>query len=242
MRLHPHPAFFLLATLCTTPAFPQTPQLLTHLGRQADELQHKLPNFSCDESVVSEIVEHGKVRHHTTFTTTIRAQRNAKGILEEHLGDQTYTVNIFSALVHHIPSSPLFVSGGFSQALDYFSTADQACYDYRFSPGRVDFTSLPTPPSACRSSGTQGFALLDADSNVTHLERTVQHDLAVARNQAQFAAVDFAPVELDGQTFRLSHHVVAEMPDDKGNLRRFTAEFSKCKLFTATVTIKPATP
>jgi len=239
-----------LTALCFScvPAFAQnsTPlsldQLLLHLGQGAGDLHRKLPNFTCNESALSQELEQGKVRRHATFTTTIRAQRNAKGVLEEQLGTLTYDVNVFSAIFHHAPATPLMVRGGFSQALDYFSTDDQTCFDYRLSGSRIDFTSLPVEPPACKNSGTEGFALLDENSNVTHLERTVRLEDAVARGQIRFAAIDFAPVELDGQIFRLSHHVVAEMPGDNGILRRFTADFSNCKLFTATVTIEPATP
>jgi len=215
-------------------------QILARLAGVADDLHRKLPNFSCSESVLSEEIQQGKVRHHARFTATVRAQRNSRGLLEEKLGTQTYEVNPFSALFHRIPSMPLYVSGGFSQALDYFSTEDHACFDYRISPNRIDFSPRSPLASTCKSSGVVGFALLDSSGNVTHVERTVTLEDARLRNQALFAAIDLAPVELNSQIFRLSHHVVAEMPADNGILRRFTADFSNCKLFTATITVTPA--
>jgi len=238
------PALFAIAILscCCLPAFSQSAhdrQLLAHLSSADDDLRHKLPNFSCDESVLSEEVQHGKVRRHATFTATIRAQRNSKGVLEEKLGTQIYDVGVFSAIFHHVPSLPIYVIGGFTQALAYFSAADQPCMQYKISGSRIDFASISPQPPPCTNSNTTGFALLDADGNVIHLERTVTQETAVARGQAQFAAVDLAPVAFNNQLFRLSRHVVAEMPADNGVIRRFTADFSHCKLFTATITVSP---
>ncbi len=75
-------------------------------------------------------------------------------------------------------------------------------------------------------------------ATLTHIERTVSANATRDLRLVPFAAIDFAPVELNGEVFRLSSHLVTEFPegDSKG---RFEATYSDCKLFKATSTILP---
>jgi len=133
---------------------------------------------------------------------------------------------------------PTYVSGGFDRAILYFSSTIQPCFSYRLSPHRIDFEGLPDP--TCIYQGTHGFALLDADGNVTHLERTVPPDQARYRALADFAAFDFADINLNGHTFRLSRHLTADVNEGR-TTGHFEATYTNCHLFSATVTIGPAT-
>jgi hypothetical protein len=105
----------------------------------------------------------------------------------------------------------------------------------------VNFQSLPgADPHVCKYAGTTGFALLDAKGNITQIERRVDPAMAGPRNEVLFATDDIAPLELNGHTYRLARHLYAETPqgNDTG---AFTADYTDCRLFTATVTISPAT-
>jgi hypothetical protein len=81
---------------------------------------------------------------------------------------------------------------------------------------------------------------MDAAGDLTHMERTVPAEVTQELHLVPFAAIDFAPVELKGQVYRLPQHMLSEYPegDSKG---RFEATYSECKLFAVTVTIGPAT-
>ena len=124
----------------------------------------------------------------------------------------------------------------------YFLPNHQPCYRYSLSPGRIDFKTAPgtASNSTCQNQGMRGFALLDAAGNVTHLERRVSPKAAMELRFANFAAFDFANVDLDGRIYRLSHHLLAEIPQGR-TIGRFEATYTGCHLYTATVTIGPAT-
>ena len=213
---------------------------LRHLATVADSLEHTLPSFECQEQVVSQRILRNKVKKRVEFTAAIRAKRGSDGQL-----DETFTVSELNGkpVSKRSFGMPIYVSGGFEHALRYFAPDQQACYRYTLSAGRIDFESVAEDDARaeCRSSGVKGFALLDADGNVSHIERHVEEDAAEKHGLIPFAAIDFAPVELDKRTFWLSQHVVAEEQhgDWKG---RFEANYSACRLFTATVKIGPAEP
>ena len=137
------------------------------------------------------------------------------------------------------PRLPYYTGGGFDSAMVYFIPAHQACYRYTLSDGRIDFETAADVESLpqCRNDTVHGFALIDVDGNLTHMERTVSAEATRDFRLVPFAAIDFAPVELNGKVFRLSSHMVSEFPEG-----RFEATYSDCKLFSVSVTIGPATP
>ena len=214
-------------------------QELQLLGEAATTLEHALPGFTCQEKALSQKLRGKKVLQGTQFVATLRAQRTANGSLDESISITSVNGQPFTNGHFHMP---LFVRGGFDQMMRYFAPDNQACYSYTLVPGRINFQSLPgADPHLCKDSGTTGFALLDTASNATRIERRVDPAMAKAHHAADYAADDIAPIELNGHTYRLAHHLYAEMP--VGNhVGAFTADYTACKLFTATVTISPATP
>jgi hypothetical protein len=221
-------------------AAPTLKQELQRLGAAASALDHSLPSFTCEETVVSQRLHGKKAEQQTNFTATLRAKRAADGTLAESYWLTTLNGNPFSASSF---SLPVYVTGGFDRAMIYFLPSLQACYRYNLSPGRIDFETAPDIAShpICKNEGMHGFALLDADGNVTHLERRVSLQGAKDLHLAPFAAFDFANVDLSGRTYRLSHHLLAEIPQGRST-GRFDATYTDCHLYTATVTLGPASP
>jgi hypothetical protein len=214
-------------------------QELLRLGEAATELEHTLPSFTCQESALSQQLKNGKVLQGVQFVATLRAQRGADGKLDESITITSVNGQPFTNGHFHLP---VFVSGGFDRMMRYFAPEEQACYRYSLAPGRINFQALPGPDTpTCKDSGTVGFALLDAAGNATRVERRVDQAMAKPRKEAIYAAADIAPIELNGHSYRLAHHLYAEMPAGK-EVGAFTADYAACKLFTATVTISPATP
>jgi len=217
---------------------------LQQLAIAADDLRHHLPNFACTESLVSQELRNGKVRTQVTASGDIRVQLDPNGKLAEHFQ---------AAQVNGRPSTsttlriPMFVTGGFQNALDLFESANQACFDFTASANRIDFSSSPNPTPACKDhSDTTGFVLFDAAGNPRHLEHHIPVDIARPRHAVPFGVLDLTPTGLGGGTIFLSTHVVAAdipsfQPDDKTTFH-WEATYTNCHLFTATVKILPATP
>ena len=210
---------------------------LAQLGAAAEVLDKALPSFTCRETGASEVHQSHKKVKSISFSATLRARRVDTGAHNEsfsliELNGEPYSGNY---------AFPFYVSGGFDKGMRYFAPRLQACYQYALLPGRIDFATIPDaaehPP--CRDEKVQGFALLDKDGNVTHLERRVPMEISDQYRLAPFTAIDFAPVELNGETFRLAQHMVAEHKYDK-TTTRFEVTYSECKLFQVTVTVGPA--
>lgn len=222
-------------TPSTTPALAA---VLEQLNDQATALLQKLPNFTCDESVISQTRQNGKVHRHAELSGTLRMVRDANGNLKEtydaHGGHRRFLIGPVDL--------PLYVWGGFDKPLTYFLTSLQACYHYSLSPGRIDFEgrSEADRPSFCNQPGLKGFALLDAAGNVTHIERTVPLNISATTKITPYASIDLVPTDLNGHTYQLSHHMTADRPIGYA-IGHFEATYSNCRLFAATVTIGPAT-
>jgi hypothetical protein len=215
-------------------------QELQKLGVVAEALDHSLPSLTCQENGLSERIVRGKVKQHVAFTASMRAERTPGGPLHE-----TFIVTTLNGKPWEGKGVrfPYYTSGGFDSAMVYFRPRNQACYRFSLAHGRIDFQTAADVGShpQCRNDQLHGFALLDADGNVTHIERTVSADATRDFRLVPFAAIDFAPVELNGEVFRLSSHLVTEYPegDAKG---RFEATYTGCKLFSVSVKIGPPTP
>jgi len=206
------------------------------LGDASEELNHSLPSLTCTESAASERLVDGKVKKRVTFTASLRAVRTNGGPLHESFTMTTVNGKPYKG---KDPGLPYYTGGGFDSAMTYFLPAHQACYRYTLRDGRIDFETAAdvAAHSECRDDMVHGYALLDEEGHVTHLERTVGAEATRDFRLVPYAAIDFALVDLNGRSFRLSSHMVSDFADG-----RFEASYSECKLFTASVTIGPATP
>lgn len=220
------------------PGSPELRQTLDRLAAAAEVLEHSLPSLTCFETAVSETLKNGKVKKHVAFSGNVRVVRTPAGHLNE-----TFTLTQVNGKPHtgHGYRFPYYAVGGFEGGILSLPTR-QPCYVYTLSSGRIDFATAPgagsTPP--CRDDGVRGFALFDADGNVTHIERSVSAQATRDFHLTPFAAFDFAPIELNGRTYRPPHHVISETPEDPG-AGRMESTYSNCQLYTASVTILPPT-
>jgi hypothetical protein len=243
LRQLPIILFALALTFASSPLHAQQSQsdlksLLIRLGDEAAALEQSLPSFGCTETAVSQELRKDKVVRRVDFTALLRVRRAADGTLSESTEYATVNGHPFTGGGFTMPA---YSEGGFRHALGYFAPQEQPCYRYTLSAGRIDFETAPGPlKPSCRSAGTRGFALLDAEGNVTHVERTVAPEAASAFHLSPFAAIDLGPVTLNATTYRLSRHLVAERPNGK-SIDRFEADYTACRLYTSTVTIGPTT-
>ncbi len=212
--------------------------VLQRLGTAAALVHTSLPNFTCNEAAISEEVRGDKVKRRVDFTASLRVVRDTDGSMVESF--QMLTLN-GKPMQQGDFKLPIYVNGGFDHVLLYFLPEKQACYRYTYSPGRVDFEAVPhtSAPATCRDeTGMHGFATLNAEGDVTHLERRIPLDVAKAGNLTPFAASDLAATELNGRRYMLSMHFRSETPDGK-SLKIFEATYTACRLFGASFTLLP---
>jgi len=212
---------------------PQLADTLAKAAAQADALQRDLPSFTCTVSGHSDIVQGDRVEHSTAFRGTIRAQRQngrmVEGTTYTDVDGKPYSEK------HH----PYFVHGGFTDVLLYVSEPLQQCSQFaRGAEGRIEFHAYSPSVTGCgRYRGLEGFFTTDAAGNITHIERRLPESDELDA-LVPYAAIDLAPVELNGKMYRLATHIRSERP--LGDVRqRFEADYTECKLFTTGFRILP---
>jgi hypothetical protein len=206
-------------------------------------LRSSLPSFVCKEEGVSQLLEgrKSKVRLAVAFTGELHVSRSADGTVSESFEPPSWA----DILAHsHGIGIPYYVNGGFRTALDYFDPSRAECYRFAIKPtepNRIDFVGAPDAPAdRCKGDiGLTGFALLDPAGDVIHVERRVPDALMRSLRLVPFAAIDLAPVTLNGQTYRLSTRMVSDNLNLPGGVHgHFEATYTGCKLFHASMTIQ----
>jgi hypothetical protein len=213
-----------------------------------------VPSFICDEHIVSQEVHEEKIKREITVDSVFSVTRSTAkaNTLEE--SREVKLVDGKPAPSKNI-TMPLSFSGGFSGALNKFLSSDhRLCFEYAADPstpspeGIAVFTfvaklaTASDPDCASIQPGTTGRFTVDTSSmQVTHIERTVQNPVGKDRTVLGTAAVDYAPVILNGKSFWLPTTITAFTTEtSKTNGVRFTAHYSKYHRFAATATIVPA--
>lgn len=209
------------------------------LSAAAQRLEKNLPAFSCLETFTSQELRRGKIKRQVTGSGELRVQPADGGKLDEDFE----LTDLNGRPAHGFPRAPIFVEGGFQNALKLFAPSDQRCFLFQLQGDRLDFSSRVDalgPPCDSRT-GVTGFALFAPSGNLTHIESHVAGENAARRNIVPYAALDLSPVELGGTTYLLSTHVIAEKQLDKAVLH-WEANYTGCRLYHVTIKIGPATP
>jgi len=214
---------------------------LQRAAESAAAYQQSVPNFTCDETIRSELRKGRKTKFRVDTTGSFRVVRTVDLPTESR---HIVTANGKTMQDSDSFHLPILMVGGFGNGIPvYFGTSRQACFLYSLSAGRIDFEALPDVPRRAECIGiapqARGFALFDATGAMTHIERRVPEAVAVSTNFATFTALDYAPVAMNGHTFTLPLHVWSEIP--KGDLMAtFDAHYSSCHLYSGTITLGPA--
>lgn len=210
--------------------------VLAQLAERSKEYQRVIPNFTCKEVVTTTAKRDEKLLRRVEFQADIHVQRKADKQPEE-------TFVVTSYMGKPTPNGgnfylPLYMKGGLSDGMpSFFQESSQACFEYRYSSGRVDFKSHEANPKCAEVEGTTGFALMDGQNEVLHGEIQMPRELAGKKHRPALARVDYADVRLNERTFRLPTHVYGEGVHGDQTLT-FDAFYTGCKLFTAKTTIR----
>ena len=231
---------------------PALDQLLSHVEANTEQYKTTVPSFLCDEHITSQELRDGKLKHETTIDGVFRVTRSGETLEESR---EVKTINGEPSSTKKL-NMPISFSGGFSGALAKFLSAERReCFNYRsdpsapVSPGTEAFTftareaAAKQPACSTIQPGTTGRFVVDsATMQVTHIERTVPNPIGRDQSVLGTAAVDFAPVNLNGKSFWLPSTVTAFTTDTpKTSAFRFTAKYSNYHRFTASSTILPTT-
>jgi hypothetical protein len=212
---------------------------LSRLALASDDLEHHLPSFACKEILLSQELRGGKVKKEVRAAGDLRVVRDADGKLNERFEATEQNGHPIRPDQLRLP---MFVAGGFSNALDFLQTSQQACYRFTLAGDRLDYESDPlsTTPGCAKHSETHGYTLLRDNGDISHVELRVPEDLARQRNSVPLGLLDLSRIELGGRSFLLSTHVVAEIPRNKSTYH-WEATYSQCRLFSVDVKIGPST-
>ena len=216
-----------------------TQMKLNKIAVAAENLEKHLPSFACKETLISQEISGGKVKRLVQAVGELRVQRDRDGKLGEHF---QATQRNGQPVTPGPLRLPIFVSGGFKNALDLFRTKMQSCFDFVATGNRIDFeSSREAYGSDCKDqSAIKGFAFLNDVGDVAHVERRIPQDVAQRRNAVPFGSIDLNRVELGDTSFLLATHVITETPKGK-SVYRWEATYSECRLFSTSVKIGPAT-
>jgi len=212
---------------------------LAKLAAASEDLEEHLPSFACKETLVSRELRGKKVKTEVRAAGELRVMRDPTGKLNERF--EASEMNGRPITPDNL-RLPMFVSGGFRNALDFLRADLQMCFRFSIAGNRLNFDSgtEAATPECAKHTETRGFALLSSDGDIVHMERQVPVELAQQRNAVPFGSIDLNRTDLGGKSFLLSTHVRAEIPKGKSTYR-WEATYSDCRLYSVSVTIGPAT-
>ena len=237
---------------------PTVDEALANVRANITAYRASIPNFSCDESVVSQHLDGTKVKEEMKIESSFRTTRAADHVLQE---------NRIRKLVDGRPvqdqkaSPPYNFQGGFANVL---SGLNSRCNDFSFKPsgpfradGKIVLVGiskvLSNPAIKCDGQRSETEALIDPETfQVLRLETTIQDvhlsmgtmahlflkmpsDHNVMKN-----TVTYAPTTLGDQTFWLPTVVESTLSDTTKPINlRYRASYSNYHRYTATSTIVP---
>jgi hypothetical protein len=203
----------------------KTPTLEEILQRLEGNLNHYdagVPSFFCDEHVVSEM-DHGRRKEDDTTTDSVfRLKRTPQPDHTTTLVEsrEIKTVDGKPATSQKI-DGPTMLRGWFEGGLALVSPSQTACMNYTLQgirknrptdPYVVRFATVLTSQNTADcllQENSKGRVFIDPRSmQVTHLELSTPHHTIIEGDSYRSAivgkrdlSIDYAPVQLDGQTF-----------------------------------------
>jgi hypothetical protein len=245
-----------------TSTAPVLDEILQRLETNLDHYDSSVPSFFCDEHAVSQVVP--GMRNQNTVTDSVFrlkrvVNRDHTSTLDE--SREVKSVNGHPATAKDI-AGPTILSGAFEGALAVVSQSQRVCMNYSLerhrpnAPYVIRFSSLITPQNsaACllQEEG-KGRALIDpATMQITRLELTTPHHTIdpggryyEATMGDRVLSVDYAPVQLDGQTFWMPSNITSTVTTGHGTFHAivwtFKATYRNFHKLEVTSRILPAT-
>jgi hypothetical protein len=190
---------------------PTLDEILLRLENNLDRYDKQVPNFFCNEHVVSSLI-YGQKHQSTVTDSVFRVTRTVSRALSE--SHEIKAVN-GTALNGERVGGPVTLSGVFSGGLDAVSLRQKACMSYTLEPIQpghsdepyvIQFATLPNTKrrSECvlKEEGTGRVFIDPTTTQVTQMELMAPHH---AINSGEAGAwkisINYAPVSFAGQIF-----------------------------------------
>ncbi len=244
------------------PREPTLNDILQHLENNLNDYDSKVPSFFCDEHVVSDVFPGNSLQNtitdsifrlkrvpHPDHTTSLEESRTVK------------TVNGRPATSNDDLSGPTVLSGAFEGGLAVVSLNQRSCMSYKLSrsktgrpaaPYIIHFStqSHPPQPADCLlQESANGQAFIDPVTlQITRLELTTPHhtifNIAHPLKGKWILSVDYAPIQLDTQTFwmpvTITSHVSADTDTFHPTIWSFKATYRNYHKLEVSSRILPA--
>jgi hypothetical protein len=228
-------------------------QWLSQIEANTERYSATVPSFICNEHILSQEIHEGKIKRETTVDGVFSVTRSTA---KANTLEESREVKLIDGkpAASKKTTMPLSFGGGFSGALTKFLSSDhRSCFEYAAdssTPSRKDtaaFTFVAKSAAAkdpnCASiqpDTTGKFTVDTASMQVIHIERTVQNPIGKDRAVFGTAAVDYAPVTFNSNSFWLPSSITAFTTEtSKTNSVHFTAHYSEYHRFASTATIVP---
>jgi hypothetical protein len=190
---------------------PTLDEILLRLEGNLNHYEKEVPNFFCNEHVVSSL-SYAKKHQSTVTDSVFRVVRTSSGTLTE--SHEIKAVNGTPAKGEHV-GGPTSLSGVFTGGLDAVSLRQRACMSYTLQPidpGHpnepyvIQFTTLPNTRrrSECvlKEEGAGRVFVDPATMQVTRMElRAPNHAINPGEVGLWYISINYAPILLVGQTF-----------------------------------------
>ena len=221
---------------------PSLQDILVHLQENMWDYLANIPNFFCDEHVVSNLQQEGRRDIHTTTESVFRLVRS-KAIGEAHTfteSREVKTINKKAAKGDQIHGPAVF-SGGFSTAAGVVSLEMSRCYDYTLqAPGLlnktpaiiIDYAINPdmlTDNSCPGPEKASGRAWIDPVTfHPLRVEMAVPSHKDNNGERVYWTwSVDFAPVTFDNKQFWMPATITSKaVANNASGVWSFTANYS----------------
>jgi len=239
---------------------PKLEQMLPQIQQHVKDFELLLPDFICDETIISRELDGGIIHHETVIESTFRGIQH-----RDEEKDRPFTESReIKSVDGHPPiqgqplKGPFFFGGGFSSVLDeVFSQKNQPYFNYRVAglekiEGKVVFVInfetkegqreiLYRDISGIRAA-VQGKGKAWIDPRSMNVVRVEFHYLNPPVNEGVLeVSIDYAPVVINGREFWMPKTVTAEqtVPNPKHPLGgQYIASYSNYHQFNVSVKFK----
>lgn len=205
------------AALAQAASSPTLDEVLRQLDANLHRYDAQVPDFFCSEHVVSSLT-YGHKSQISVNDSIFRLKRvthpNGITALEESRETKASNGAIEEKQIH----GPTTLSGVFSGGLDLVSLGQLSCMSYALEPTKpgkpyvIQFATLPGKHNNCLlAEEGNGRVFIDpATMQVKRMELVVPDHIILPQTVGVWRiAIDYAPVLLDGRTFRMPTTIVS---------------------------------
>lgn len=229
---------------------------LRHLQANRDAYLQTVPDFFCDEHIVSYSREMQKPFRSTT-DSIFRLKRSSSDTARSPLLESREIKSVDGIPTKRLNlSGPTIFSGAFSSAVSVVSVDSAPCYDYRLIPNQklynqpatvIEFSSRPldsSHTSCLEHEINRGHVWFDPQTfELLRLEMEIpDHQLYpgyTTTSQWRWA-IDYAPASFDEKNFWLPRQISSSATAEDGMGEwSFTATYSNCHKLTVSSHIVP---